>query len=275
MEADRYNVRMRAVLTTWNDGKAPPFPCGRQEIAKVVRNLKKDYLGALLLPPRREMPDFDEWVSFLDRFRRPVVWLQDMDTTEPVPPNRHLIRMSYGDWGKEDEDSVTGIVVRELWKRGHRVAGIASSVSWHSQWLPRRIENLRKATVRTGCPLEFRTSLEWSGNSTDADVLAPLLSAPGLTALICPNDEEAGLQYTAVKETGREVPRDISMVSFDNAPWLRPFPVSSVDFGTDGLGYKAFHLLLGLVPVHIGRKRLLQGDNILVDNGSIGPPRRR
>ena len=88
-------------------------------------------------------------------------------------------------------------------------------------------------------------------------------------------DEAACRQYAAIRRAGLRIPEDISLISFDNAPWLRPYPISSVDFGTEALGYDAFQLFYKLVSIHIGQKRLLQGRNRLVNRGSLAPPAHR
>lgn len=82
-------------------------------------------------------------------------------------------------------------------------------------------------------------------------------------------DDLAKRYYLALHSLGKKIPRDISMVSFDNRWDLKPYPVSTVDFGLELLGYQAFHLITKIMPVRTGRNRQLFGINRLMDNGSI------
>lgn len=98
---------------------------------------------------------------------------------------------------------------------------------------------------------------------------------PPVTALVAPNDPMACRQFAALRRMGYAVPGDISLISFDNRPTLRPFPITSIDFGLDDLGYRAFHLLFGAVSIDTGsrvRQGHLRGTSRVVDQGSVGPP---
>jgi DNA-binding transcriptional regulator YhcF (GntR family) len=116
-------------------------------------------------------------------------------------------------------------------------------------------------------PPEDRDFLE------DALLLGPLLRDKRITALIAPNDPMACRQFSALRRAGFAIPGDYSMLSFDNRSTLRPYPISSMEFGLDELGYRAFHLLFGAMQQDSDRRRNLRGVNRIIDHGSIGPPR--
>jgi DNA-binding LacI/PurR family transcriptional regulator len=71
---------------------------------------------------------------------------------------------------------------------------------------------------------------------------------------------------------GLSVPRDVSIISFDNSVECRNFPVSTIDFGFSRLGYRAAHVFIGDIPVKADRYGNVPGICTLVDRGSIGKP---
>jgi LacI family transcriptional regulator len=65
--------------------------------------------------------------------------------------------------------------------------------------------------------------------------------------LICLNDRVALGAYQALREAGRSIPDDVSVVSFDDsdlAAWLRP-QLTSIALPHYQLGWQAVELLLG------------------------------
>ncbi|MFD0817766.1 LacI family DNA-binding transcriptional regulator, partial [Micromonospora zhanjiangensis] len=89
------------------------------------------------------------------------------------------------------------------------------------------------------------------------------------TAVVCMNDRLAFGAYQALAEAGLEVPRDVSVVSFDDDPiaaWLRP-GLSTVALPHETMGRRAVELLLDdraigstVVPMSLRRR------------GSVAPP---
>jgi len=102
-----------------------------------------------------------------------------------------------------------------------------------------------------------------------AIIAAPILENRSLTALIAPSDK-AGRKYIQILKTcGYQIPRDLSVIGFDN--WFRYsfYQLTTVDFGFSSLGYKAFHAIMGdtLAVACISRK--MPGEPRIVDNGSV------
>ena len=93
------------------------------------------------------------------------------------------------------------------------------------------------------------------------------------TALICMNDRVAMGAYQALRRCRWEIPRDVSVISFDDsdlATWLDP-PLTSIAIPHFELGRRSVELLLKPEPepgTHFIPMPLHQRD-------SIGPPRRR
>ncbi|MBD3390490.1 MAG: GntR family transcriptional regulator [Chitinivibrionales bacterium] len=103
--------------------------------------------------------------------------------------------------------------------------------------------------------------------------LTALLSSPDITAVIAPNQWHAVNYYHWCVLMGLRVPRDISILSFDN--WL-PFsrhPLSTIDQKLDSLGFRAAHLFIEDIPVKADARGNVHCDPVCIDRGSIGPPR--
>jgi LacI family transcriptional regulator len=86
----------------------------------------------------------------------------------------------------------------------------------------------------------------WPDSAYDA-VRAALAGGLAPKALICLNDRVALGAYQALREAGRSVPGDVSVVSFDDselAAWLRP-QLTSVALPHYQLGWQAVERLLG------------------------------
>jgi len=105
--------------------------------------------------------------------------------------------------------------------------------------------------------------------------LGALVIHPGLTALIAPNDRHARLYFRWLQAAGIRVPRDLSLLSFDDRQErLYPYAISSVNYGFDDLGYMAFHLLLNDMPVKPDALRSIGSRCRINHCATIGPARR-
>jgi DNA-binding LacI/PurR family transcriptional regulator/DNA-binding transcriptional regulator YhcF (GntR family) len=95
----------------------------------------------------------------------------------------------------------------------------------------------------------------------------------GATAIIAANDLIARDYYYWLALMGIDIPRHVSMISFDNIPEFITYPVSTIDFGFGRLGYLAAHLLINDIPVKADGQGRIPGIYSLVDRGSIAAPR--
>ena len=98
------------------------------------------------------------------------------------------------------------------------------------------------------------------------------LLSQGATALIACNDYAAMELVYWANGVGIEIPRHLSVVSFDNVGAIEPYGISSIDFGFAQLGYCAAHIFIGDVPVGVDSEGGLGSTCILNDRGSIGAP---
>jgi len=94
----------------------------------------------------------------------------------------------------------------------------------------------------------------------------------GMTALVAMNDWAASMQYRWCRSAGIMVPRDLSMVSFDNHPESEFLPITTIDFGFSRLGYHAAHAIMGDLPVPADREGDIAGQCMFINRGSVASP---
>jgi DNA-binding LacI/PurR family transcriptional regulator len=197
--------------------------------------------------------------------------------------------------------------LQELARRGHTDIGIHGAELY--DWGQRRSELIKKAAARFDPPMKItisgpaekiwtraaRTGMDGlfvrlekragliKGKQTraaqpdavrrmvrrEADSLLSLIER-GCTALICLNDLFAHQYYLLFQLLCIRVPGDISLISFDNIPESINFPVSTIDFGFERLGYLAAHIFIGDISIRADRDGAIPGVCTLVDRGSIG-----
>jgi DNA-binding LacI/PurR family transcriptional regulator len=92
------------------------------------------------------------------------------------------------------------------------------------------------------------------------------------TALIALNDHMAREYYYWFTAVGLNIPKDFSIISFDNLFASMFFPITTIDFGFERLGYQAAHIIIGDIPIRANRYGNIPGPCTLIDRGSLGPP---
>jgi LacI family transcriptional regulator len=98
---------------------------------------------------------------------------------------------------------------------------------------------------------------------------------PGCTAVAAGNDMLAVGCYAALDEAGLRCPQDISVVGFNDMPFidrLRP-PLTTIRFPHYQVGTEAAQLLLERIAGHTGPVKVLFLAPELVVRGSTGPVR--
>ncbi|GAA3829303.1 LacI family DNA-binding transcriptional regulator [Sphaerisporangium flaviroseum] len=165
-----------------------------------------------------------------------------LDTaTVTLPPGVHVVVVDSdaGDrYSVVDTDQTDGTrqAVRHLLELGHRtvwhVAGPAESFAGE-----RRAMAWRASLEEAGCEVPPVRRGDWSGESGYAVGLR-LADEPGCTAVFAGNDQMALGLLRAFHEKGKVVPRDVSVVGFDDIPDAASFipPLTTVhqDFAEVG-----------------------------------------
>lgn len=129
-----------------------------------------------------------------------------------------------------------------------------------------RLHGIRAALAEVGATILREASCsDWLPEHGYAAMRSLLRKPQRPTAVVCMNDRLAFGAYQALADAGLSVPRDVSVVSFDDDPiaaWLRP-SLSTVALPHEAMGRRAVELLLdggrragpALVPMTLRRRK--------------------
>jgi DNA-binding LacI/PurR family transcriptional regulator len=151
-------------------------------------------------------------------------------------------------------DQVAGAVAatEHLLGLGHRrIAHISGPLDWSEARA--RLDGWRLAMARAGLPAADLVSGDWSPSSGYA-AGRRLADDAGVTAVFAGNDQMALGALRALREAGRRVPEDVSLVGFDDIPeaaYLSP-PLTTVHQDFTTVGRRAIAVLTAV----------LQGDEL-------------
>jgi DNA-binding LacI/PurR family transcriptional regulator len=148
-----------------------------------------------------------------------------------------------------DDETGGHLVAAHLWEKGHRRIGIVYDTSY----LPKRQRRDGAAAelVARGAPPRPEWVVAYEGPAPTGRAGAELdaffaRAGDRPTAFICTSDEEAMELYKAAERAGLKIPRDLSVVSFDNAHLaeLPGIDLTSVDHPGQHMGELATQLLI-------------------------------
>jgi DNA-binding LacI/PurR family transcriptional regulator len=168
------------------------------------------------------------------------------------------------------------LATRHLLELGHtRVAMISGPK--HLSNARKRVEAFRKTlrSARIALPneyIEFGDFREYSGRIAAERLLS--LQTPPSAILVANNEMMAGA-LLAVRQRGVKVPRDLSLVGFDDARWAQYSdpPLTVISQPTDIMGQKAAELLLGRLKGEQESTTVMFKPELII-RGSTAAPRR-
>jgi len=103
-------------------------------------------------------------------------------------------------------------------------------------------------------------------------LVGPFLTAHPVTALISLSDRMAGRLYRWLSDAGIDVPKKMSIISYDDRiETLYPYAISSVNFGFDNLAFRGFHALLGDLAIRPDKNRTITVAPRLNHTATLGP----
>ena len=153
-----------------------------------------------------------------------------------IPVPSVLVTVSAEDLGFDllssfstDDENGAACAVRELYSRGHRRIGIlggrsgANDTTWDA-FGKLRINGAVRELESHGIAFDLDRDYEACAYSVKGGYGAArklLKKAPDLTGLFCLNDAVAIGALRAIKDMGMDVPKDISVVGFDGAEYVR------------------------------------------------------
>jgi DNA-binding LacI/PurR family transcriptional regulator len=176
-----------------------------------------------------------------------------------------------------DVDNVDGAyqAMRHLTALGHRRVGIvAGPQGWRAA--ADRTEGVRRALAEVGQPLDnswIEAAGDWTLDAGYSAARGLLARHPDCTALVCHNDWIALGAYRALKELGRRIPEDVSVVGYDDLPicdFASP-PLASVRQPCIALGELLAQLLIGAVERGTGARQDMLVRAEFIHRGSIAP----
>jgi len=146
-------------------------------------------------------------------------------------------------------DQVAGAAAatRHLLDLGHEtVWHLAGPADWKEA--EERVEGWRKALRTAGAPIPRVVRGDWTARS-GYELGRSLLEERDLTAVFVANDQMALGLLRRLHEAGREVPRDLSIVGFDDIPEAAYFtpPLTTVRQDFAELGRRCLHVLLARI----------------------------
>jgi DNA-binding LacI/PurR family transcriptional regulator len=173
-------------------------------------------------------------------------------------------------------DQMAGAVAatRHLLGLGHRTV-------WHlagpSDWTEaeERIEGWRATLEAAGAPIPALLRGDWTARS-GYELGRSLLEIPELTAVLVANDQMALGLLRRLHEAGRQVPRDLSVVGFDDIPEAAYFtpPLTTVRQDFPELGRRCLHVLLDRIEGEAGPMRVVVAPQLVVRSSTGAAPTR-
>ena len=173
-----------------------------------------------------------------------------------------------------DQRAGAAAATRHLLSLGHKtVWHLAGPADWHEA--EERVEGWSSTLETAGVPAPALLRGDWTPHS-GYELGRKLLELRAPTAVLVGNDQMALGLLRRLRESGREVPRDFSIVGFDDIPEAAYFtpPLTTVRQDFAELGRCCLHALLGRIEGNPEPTRVVVAPELVV-RGSTAPPRKR
>jgi DNA-binding LacI/PurR family transcriptional regulator len=174
-----------------------------------------------------------------------------------------------------DDRAAAAQATRYLLGLGHRTVHYMSIPS-STVRVGQRAEGWRHALVDAGRPVPEPLDGGWSPRSGYLAARS-VVADPQVTAVLCGNDDLALGVLRAAREAGRDVPGDLSVMGFDDAPYAAyTHPaLTTVRLDFEGLGRGAFGMLHRLLDPENAPAPPLWAEPELIVRESTGPASNR
>jgi LacI family transcriptional regulator len=157
---------------------------------------------------------------------------------------------------------------------GHRrVALLVAATHWTSD--AGRLAGFRQAHEEARVHLDEHLIVRIAFHERDAEQrIAELLERERPTAIFAANNLLAEQAWRVIRERGLRLPEDISLVGFDDVPWMEMVSpsITVVAQPTEELGRRAARLLLRRIDDPDSAHAVERLEPTLVVRGSTGPP---
>jgi DNA-binding LacI/PurR family transcriptional regulator len=146
-----------------------------------------------------------------------------------------------------DDSEAGAMATRFLLELGHQTVhhlAIPTSQGHFEGGRAHRAEGWERALREARRPVPEMVPTGWTIAEAFASV-QPLVRDPSVTAILCGNDDLALATLRAAHQAGRNVPGDLSIVGFDNAPFTAYTTpaLTTVDQDFENVGRSAFEFL--------------------------------
>jgi DNA-binding LacI/PurR family transcriptional regulator len=298
-ELERFGIRIKLVML---DSGSSEIMQSIEQVRSAVSELGDQYRGALMSDIWPKDKTLHHWLHVLSHEgKKPVVFFDSVNradhfrrSTLSIP---HFYRLFF------DEPTAVHTAIDYLATRGHRQIGFPTFSSRVHQWAHLRLALARNAALERDCVIEHAVLRErfWDrmrspssqsriwylirdiqkavkANAQPAGAGTPSLHSlltKGCTALVGINDRMAMQYLWWASAAGIKIPRDLSVISFDNIPEAEMQGLTSVDFGFGRLGYLAAHLFIRDIPVQCDKEGNIPGKCSIIERESVGAPRHR
>jgi DNA-binding LacI/PurR family transcriptional regulator len=173
-----------------------------------------------------------------------------------------------------DQRAGAAAATRHLLNLGHKTV-------WHlagpSDWkeADERIEGWRSVLLEDSAPIPDVFRGDWTPRA-GYELGQSLLQIKELTAVLVANDQMALGLLRRLHEAGREVPRDLSVVGFDDIPESAYFtpPLTTVRQDFAELGRRCLHVLLARIHGEDVPTRLVVSPELVVRDSTSAPRER-
>ncbi|HVU91551.1 MAG TPA: LacI family DNA-binding transcriptional regulator [Jatrophihabitans sp.] len=176
-----------------------------------------------------------------------------------------------------DNEGAARRVTTELLRLGHRrIALVIDETHWTTG--RDRSAGYRTAFATGGVPFdpELVVTAGWDVEDARREAHALLQLAEPPTAIFAANNVLAQGVWRAAAELGRSIPEDLSLVSFDDVPWMsmvRP-GITAVAQDAVAMGEAAITQLLERIASPLAPVRTVMLAPTIVSRGSTAPPSR-
>ena len=304
-ERELQNTTIRKEIIYTRESNDPSFAL--DTIREAVNKLEHRYQGAILIDFHNAAHKNLPAMKYLISKRRPVVFFDHWDNPEKVSrkalgdTNRAFFYLH------QDERAAVQLALDTLARYGHRRIVVPRFEAQGYEWVNTRIALAQELAKEMNpapelCIAPYSAEVwnprEWTPpfnedifGSSPQPAKAPKTVSPAVqqkryaratsdllkfiraqnaTALLAVNDSFALNHFYRFFSLGVQIPKDLSILSFDNTHETQLFPLSTIDFGFDRLGYLAAHLLIGDIPIQVRASGMIAGKCNLQDSGSIG-----
>jgi DNA-binding LacI/PurR family transcriptional regulator len=172
-----------------------------------------------------------------------------------------------------DQIAGSAAATRHLLNLGHKtVWHLAGPADWYEA--EERIEGWKSVLEAVGAPIPELFRGDWTPRS-GYEIGQDLLQIPELTAVLVANDQMALGLLRRLREAGRQVPHDLSVVGFDDIPEAAYFtpPLTTVRQDFAELGRRCLHILLRRIEGESGPARVVVAPELVVRDSTGTAPR--